>query len=266
MKGAGKTPQTQEWNATTPEKKTEGAGPEGPGIPLQTVLQDAGKKAGYKVHVSEKMAGIMRNYWAQQGESFHHFGQRLAMELGGVFKISGENASFTSSTDFVNAAGDPMPEVFTEWGVNLIGWRIKPFVARPQVKEAGANFFDPESASWDQVKKALQSGAPFSRALASTFLPMPAPNKVIGEQRAQGAASAAERKRGFGWVLLNGEPQAKAAGKLTLIGARPGVDGTYKITEAEHTYVRGGGYVLRCDVAQPQLGNYYSGRPEWSAK
>jgi hypothetical protein len=36
--------------------------------------------------------------------------------------------------------------------------------------------------------------------------------------------------------VIDGEPRAKAGGRVNIVGAREGVDGDYYMEEAEHTY------------------------------
>jgi hypothetical protein len=63
------------------------------------------------------------------------------------------------------------------------------------------------------------------RHATNAALPMMAPNKQVGEQT-NGLDSVSTRRRGTGWVQLNGEPLARAGWPITIIGARPGVDGS----------------------------------------
>ena len=82
--------------------------------------------------------------------------------------------------------------------------------------------------------------------------------KVEGGQNTEGMSQDSQSKRGTGWVLLNGEPRAHAHCNVTIVNARPGVDGTYYVSEAEHNYTRGVGYTTRCNVQnfQPKEGDY----------
>jgi uncharacterized protein len=188
------------------------------------------------------------------------FGARLANELGAVFKISSGNDSMTGATSFTNAAGDVMEAVIAEWGKNLIAWRIKPYAARPQAKAAMAQYYDLKKVIFAQVTKSIGGSAPFGNAEAITQLPALAPNQQVGDQTNGGQAALADRRRGTGWVQLNGEPQARAGKPITIIGARPGVDGTYRIEEAEHVYSRAG-YLTRCMVNYPNFNPGYT--PDW---
>jgi hypothetical protein len=67
-------------------------------------------------------------------------------------------------------------------------------------------------------------------------LPSPAPNAQVAEQQNQGMSDAVNVRRGFGFVLIDGEPVARPGGKLNVTGARPGVDGLYGIEIVEHYF------------------------------
>lgn len=50
----------------------------------------------------------------------------------------------------------------------------------------------------------------------------------------------ANKLTGFGRAVINGEPQARWLGTVTMVGTRPGVDGIYRIWGADHSYSRQG--------------------------
>src|SRR5262249_49930740 len=112
---------------------------------------------------------------------------------------------------WVDAFGTAMSgkgrSVVAEWGRNLIAWRIKPYAARPQAKAAMAQYYDLQKAIFGKITKAIGGGAPFGNAEAITQLPALAPNSQVGDQTNEGQSTDSQRRRGTGWVQLNGEPQ-----------------------------------------------------------
>jgi phage protein D len=98
------------------------------------VLEEAAKKVGLSARISAELGALKRDFWDMGNESSQNFGQRLARELGGVFKISGGKASLTSATEYTNAEGVKLDAIIAEWGRNLVAWRIKPYAGRPQFK------------------------------------------------------------------------------------------------------------------------------------
>lgn len=201
---------------------------------------------------------IKRKFWAQQNESPASLGQRLASEMGLGFKIIGNTAYITPREVLPN--GEMAPTVEAKWGVNLISWRIKPFSGRAQWQGAKQQFFDIWNGIWKSTQKGIGGDTPFGDAPAIAGLPGAAPNSQAGEQTNAGMAWDSEENRGTGWVIVNGEPAAQPKGSIVISGARPGVDGRYKISEAEHNYTRGGGYITRCNLKKPELigEDYYS--------
>ena len=144
---------------------------QGEEISLEDVLKKSAEMAGgIQMKVSPTMRDIKRKYWAQD-ESFHHLGMRLARELGGLFKVTGQTATFVNMTDGINADGEEMGTVEAVWGENMIGWRIKPFVARPQAQTAAASHFDRALGAWGEIEKAIGGDLPFGRSAAIAGLP-----------------------------------------------------------------------------------------------
>ncbi len=61
--------------------------------------------------------------------------------------------------------------------------------------------------------------------------PLGVPQALQKTSTARAARGAGEMRAGTGWVALDGEPKAAPSGTLTIIGARPGVDGSYLMNE-----------------------------------
>lgn len=247
--GDGKKPSSQEWGEGTPAKG------EAKKISLQTVMDEAAKKAGYSFKGAADICKIEKDYWAMTNESFHSFGERLASEVGGVFKVSGNVATITSNINNVTAVGQKMADVECAWGKNLIAWNIHPKVGRPVFAETAANWFDDKKGVWETVKKAVGGGGgtgALSKALH--FGVFPFATKEQATVAAQASANASLRARGYGWIVIDGEPGAATGATAKLSGARAGVDGDYRIIEAEHTYLRKGGYTTRLQINTPGAG------------
>jgi len=245
--GDGKTHSSRFWG--------EGSHPSAPGtpIPLGQVLTEAAGGAGLSMLISPALAGIARTYWSQNRESFFHFGQRLARELGGVFKIANGVASLTGATDFLNALGQAMTGVTAEWGKNLIQWRLKPVVSRPLIGKSQGEFFDQLRGFWKRMSSAVPGEGNYA-ATAAHLVRYTTADEDQADQESEGPVADSERRRGTGWVLIDGEPAARAGGECIVRGARPGVDGSYKIVEAEHSFSRQSGYLTRLDLEQPAGG------------
>jgi hypothetical protein len=219
-------------------------------IPLKDMMTKVFGAAGLSVAMSPEMEKIARDYW-HVNDSPMNLGKRIAQETGGLFKISKSTAVLIGKTEGVNAAGDKMPTVDAIWGINLIGWRIKPYIGRPQYGQAQSKFFDTFKGGWEDVKGMVSGGTPFGGTNAIAHAVNSVADKATGEQTNKGTGADSETRRGEGWVLINGEPNAKANGFIRIDGARPGVDGTYTMTEVEHNYTRGVGFTTRVNVRSP---------------
>jgi phage protein D len=246
----GKVKETQQ-DSMGEGTEDDSAGGGGKGkIPLKDMMTKVFGAAGLSVAMSPEMEKITRDYW-HINDSPMNFGKRMAQEVGGLFKISKSTAVLIAKTEGVNAAGEKMPTVDAIWGINLIGWRIKPYVGRPQYGEAASRMFDVHKGEWQTIKGAISGGTPFGGTEAVANAVNSVADKTTGEQTNKGTGADSETRRGEGWVLINGEPNAKANGFVRIDGARPGVDGTYTMTEVEHNYTRGVGYTTRANVRSP---------------
>lgn len=231
-------------------------GQEGQKIPMKDMMTKVFGAAGMSVAMSPAMEKISRDYWSWN-DSPANLGQRMAEETGGIFKMAGNTATIVDRNTGKNALGDDMPMIEAIWGINLIGWRIKPFTTRPDYGGSQAKFFDLAKGAYQMVKGSIDApGAPYGgKAIAN------AANTVMdkdhGEQSNSGTGALVDAKRGIGWVLLNGEPNAKTGGTISIDGARPGVDGMYSIDEVEHNYTRGVGFTTRCNVTNPRPSGGY---------
>lgn len=244
IKGDGKSNMMKSWG--------DGSSP----VAFGDVFKEIATAVGYNnIQMPENIAALTRNFWfVGRSESFHSWGDRISKEMGLNMKISGGSTVAVFSTlSGTNAMGDMMPHVVAEWGVNLIAWRVRPFVARPQYGTASSSHFSAMQGAWSSVSQVIGGNVPFGNATANTAPPNPAPNAAVGEQWNNGSHESSQVERGTGWVLINGEPEAKSGGRVQIIGARPGVDGSWRIEEAEHNYSRKGGYTTRCNLGMPEL-------------
>jgi len=208
-------------------------------------------KAGMILKLSPKMMNIRRNYWDIRNESPQAWGERIAREVGGTFKINGNIAVIAGLNEGVNADGQTMPDIEAVWGINLIGWRIKPFVSRPEYGSAASRYFDLDEGVWKQTKESIEAAFPYGQSIATMVTLASEVDKNTAGQKVQGNAEMSKWEKGTGWCLINGEPRATCGAQLTISGARPGINGTYTMEEVEHNYQRGVGYSTRIVVRAP---------------
>ena len=110
----------------TQTRWSEGDGTED--VTLEKALRTASGFASIDVKVSPDLAKLTRKFWMGNNESFMAFGARIASEVGGVFKISGQTATITKPG--ADADGNDMGSVTAQAGRNLIAWRVRPRIAR----------------------------------------------------------------------------------------------------------------------------------------
>ena len=216
---------------------------------LQQVLNDAGQHAGISVRVDPSLGSLKRDWWGMNDESFLHFGERLAREHGGLFKVRGNQAILTAKGGG-SVSGGGMGGVTAAWGDNLLSWDISPRMNRPRHKTTRARWYDKKKAKWEEVDVQV----PDQGAIATLHDRYSRTDQDESKNSATNHAKDAEREKGGGSVTIDGTAAAQPGGTCAVVGARPGIDGPYRINGVDHDYNRGGGWTTKLDLKQPQGG------------
>lgn len=199
---------------------------------------------GIPVKIHSSLAGITRDYWAQNNESFMHWAQRMKSELGCIWRFEGGAAVFTVMGK--GADGSEKPTITAVWGMNIISWALRPYLARSAWKSSNQFYYDHLLSQW-KFANAAAAANPLSPS-AIYALPAPAPNSSVANQQAAGASLQGYSNPGGGRIVINGEPAAQHNGFVEVIGARPGIDGVWRIESAEHSWSRDQGYITKLEV------------------
>lgn len=208
---------------------------------VRTILGDAASLAGIgSAQVDPQLAGITLAYWAMSDESFLHMGQRLAERIGGNFRIQRDVAIMA------RRGAEYSPGVVARFGDNLHGWDIAPILGRKLYGKVVAPFYDRDAARWDKVdvETGLQSDA------VLTISP-PADDSDDAQRQAEAQAEASKRGAGGGAVTIEGSSDATPDGRCVVVGARPGIDGSYRVAGVLHSISRGAGFVTELELAHP---------------
>jgi phage protein D len=211
-------------------------------IPFTQAAQQFAGNAGLSVSVGTSFSGTVRDYWAMNNESAMQWFQRFADDFGAFTRIEGSNVVFNAMSDFTK------PNIKAVWGNNLISWRVRPFAARSMWGGSSSQYYDHMLGQWTELANQFGLKAPFGGWVDAIHkLPVPAPNANVAAQVTAGDEEKANMYSGEGRIIINGEPTAAWGGTVTIIGARPGVDGTYFIMSADHSWSRQG-YVTTLEV------------------
>ena len=208
---------------------------------VNDILSEAGKTAGItQVEVDPSLASISRKYFEMRDESFIHMGERLAREIGGNFRIQGATAIMS------RRGGTYTSAVVAAWGRNLHGWDISPALGRAQYSKVRARWYDPKKADWQETEEgtSLSVDARHDHRYAK-------PDRDEATQQTASDRATSERDAGEGSVTIEGDTTAIPDGLCIVQGARPGVDGPYRIESVTHSYSRGGGFVTQLSLKQP---------------
>ncbi|MHC2003300.1 hypothetical protein ACYQR9_23090 [Methylobacterium sp. CM6241] len=228
-----------------------GGGPEQ--IEFRVPAEAIAKLAGVTLRIGGSLGNVKRSYWSIGSESPMSWLRRTAQELGGQLKIEGTEAAIVDLSSVATAGGVDFPSVDCTVGTNVLAWGIKPRITRAQWSAAAHGFFDRDKAAWQSVVTSIAGGFGFGNSKARISGMFPVNEEAMAKTAGKGDSTVSVQERGSGWIVIDGEPKAQALGQCSVNGARPGVDGTYRIVEVEHTYFRGGGFVSRLDVNNPTL-------------
>jgi len=221
---------------------------------LQDYLDKAAQTAGISsVKIDPAFEGIQRDYWSADADSFLHIGQRLARELHGTFKIRGDKAVLAK-----RGADAGLPTIRGVIPGNVLSCEIAPITTRRTFKQASVRYFDRPAAAW-KVKD-VDTG--IEGADATNSVRTAAADEAQAGEMAEGRKGEAEREGGEGTVELDLTVEAQAEALFILSGARPGVDGTYRIAGVTHKADRGGGSTTSLELKQPSAGAGQDGRAD----
>lgn len=243
-RGSGRTLSISAKGMDTTGKPKEGQQRHFDDSTVEDILKKAGQTAGVtEIEIDPSLASIKRKYFEMRDESFIHMGERLAREIGGNFRVSGTKAIMSKRGGTYTAA------VVAAWGRNLHGWDISPSLARAQYSRLRARWYDPRKAEWQETEEQsrLSVDARHDNRYAK------ADEDEAGQQTASDKATS-ERDAGEGSVTIEGDTSAIPDGLCIVTGARPGVDGAYRIESVTHSYSRGGGFVTQLSLKQPAPG------------
>lgn len=217
--------------------------------PLGDVFAEAAKAAGIgSAKVDQELAQIKRPYWSMQNESFLHWAERTAREVGGTFKVADDTAILAKRNGGTAPGGAALPTVNATYGDNLISWDIAPILGRPRYKKAKARWYDPKTAEWKVEEVEIED----KDAQAEFTSRYSHGDQDEAKNNTESRKADSERGKGGGSITIDGNADAQPEGEVILSGARPGIDGTYRIDTVAHDFSRGSGWATRLEVKQPQ--------------
>jgi hypothetical protein len=242
-KSGGRTLALTAKGVDTTGKAKEGQDRHFDGKTVKDILTEAGGYAGIsEIDVDPDLAGVTLPYIDMRSESFLHLGERLGAMLGGSFRVQGTKATMAR-----RAAGYAA-SVTAQAGVNLISWDITPKIGRARYGKARAKSYDMKAAT--EVVSEAETGLDGAEAAFVRRDLMADPGEA--QRAADGDAATSQEMAGGGSVEIDGNTGAVPDGQCVLVGARPGIDGTYLIKAVTHSFTRGGGFTTTLQLAQPQ--------------
>lgn len=207
---------------------------EGKMIGMPDWINQMAKNAGIKADVSSALGKIKQDYWNQGNESFQHKIQDMADQFGFVHQFSDGNKLTIKE---INEGGI---SCVARWRDNLIAWRVRPFVPRASFSGGKQQWYDAVKSGWSFNEQKFGLKGIFGGAAAQDQPQTPSATETNAANDLGGQQAKADLQQGNGRIIINGEPGATWWTMVLLVGARPGVDGLYRIATVEHNYSRSG--------------------------
>jgi len=203
-------------------------------------ISEAIKYVGQDVGITEvtvdKELDEERDYYALDNESVMSFAQRLADEIGGTMRIRDNKLVIAKRGAGTTPSGATLPTIAATWGDNLLHYDIVPVTGRARYKTVKSRYFDRKAAKWVDVEEETEDTD--AEAAHSHRHPVADAKETKGRNR--NSKETAADSKGDGTVMIDGDPTARPEGTCIVAGARPGIDGSYKIEGIDHTVGRSG--------------------------
>lgn len=213
---------------------------------IAEMLTAAGSAVGITdVRVDPVLAEITRPYEAMDDESFLAFGQRLAKEIGGTFKVRNDAAIMVKMGSGRAPSGPSLPPIPVTRGGNLISAQITPNMGRRRYGEIRVRFYDQAAGKHDEI--VVKTDLPGS--LPTAVGRFEAPNREIAQQKADALREESQRASSAGTLEILGNPIAQPEAQAAIAGVRAGIDGLYFVDGVDHTFSRDRGYLTRLTLA-----------------
>jgi hypothetical protein len=157
--------------------------------------------------------------------------------------------------------------------IHLTDGAVSVLSATPKVQECEYVFAGPRFGKFQTLWYDLDAAQHNCDSL-DTGIPNVAPVlinrfKMFNQQEAQvrNEANKAENNAyaaGGGTIVINGEPNAMSGSTATVVGARQGIDGDYRIETATHILSRSesAGYITELQVVEPAAGGAKQPSPD----
>lgn len=215
---------------------------------LGGVWSEWAREAGVDLRVAPDLASIERPYWAISNQSFHAAMTQLAREIGATYKVSGDRASLTPRAGAATASGAALPTVYATRPGNIISWSLSPKFERAAFKTFRQRTYDVKQAK--MIFSEVEAQAVDGDAAMTDRFTNSDPDQA--RRQAESNRDEADRDKGGGTVILDGEPSAQSQADCVVSGVRAGIDGTYRIESARHAIARGGaGFTTTLTLKQP---------------
>ncbi|WP_372069795.1 contractile injection system protein, VgrG/Pvc8 family (plasmid) [Tistrella mobilis] len=195
------------------------------GVTIGALVAEIAARHGLQPRVAPDLAGIVLARVDQTNESDLHLLTRIAKERDAIAKPAGGALVFAARGEGKSASGKVLRAVAVA-STEVVSWSVD-VAERGKVAAVIASWTDPDTGN--RVPERVGAADGTTRTLRRTYS---SPDEARSAARA--ALDASDRGAATLDLTIIGNPVVAAETRLTLTGIRPGIDGTWSVTRAEH--------------------------------
>lgn len=222
------------------------------------ILGGIAGKAGLGLAISPELAGKKLPF-KNQIVSPNHLIHELERMFGAVGKVADGKLTFTPRDGLESVTGQSLPTLIL-WPEHFGEWQVR-HTSRTQYGKVRAAYHDKTSHVRKWVESAASGESPSNQGLESFAIGQ------LFNSKEEAEAAAASRmkalKRGevtASFTLAKGDPWIRDQQSLLVNGMRDGIDGSYVVEKAIHTYVKRTGIKSTLECKSPGTGDNFADR------
>ncbi len=224
------------------------------------ILGSIAGKAGLGVAISGELAGQKLPY-KNQIVSPNHLIHELERQYGAVAKVSNGKLMFVPRDGTNSASGVSLPTVVLH-PEHFGAWQVR-YNSRSEYSGARAAYHDPITHARKWVDAATSGEKPSNQVDEKFSIGTLFPSEAEAKAAVQSKVKAMKRASGQAlFDLAKGDPWIRDMQTLVVTGMRDGIDGSWVIDKATHTYSKRTGIKSSLECKIPGDGSDFSDRAD----
>lgn len=207
------------------------------------IFSEIAGKIGLGLQMAGELMGLSNPYEAQAEEDGLEFLTRIGEKINASVSVKSSNLVVTVKGSGESASGGALQVISIAPGLNLLSYTVTQS-DEPKFSEVEGTTYDRASNERKTVTESTGMDGP------KFLLRHPYQDESEAQRAAQSKAKDLKRAQAEATFVIEGEPFAQVEAYAEASGCRPGVDGTWRVKTATHSFSASGAYTtsLQCDV------------------